>query len=209
MPNHPVFIRLSATILADWRTNVAQNVRNVDVNKEGELFGLCCDHFGPKPLCFWTGYSPRAPLNATSHTFHNPIHSNKYIQNCNLEWLLICQITCCQSKMWAWKPELVPTLITNLERKRHGFSQRNPVTVGETHKQLSFLLESKKTGSPLMLPINSDYESTCPNRIYNSEILQCILFSFGRYLEHNRPQSSVLGIFPHAERLMSCTWNSS
>lgn len=127
-----MFIRLSATIPADWRTNVAQNVRDVNVNKERALFGLCCDQFRPKPLCFSTGYSPRAPLKATSHTFHNPIHSNKYEQSCNLEWLLICQISCCQRKMWAWKQGLVPTLIANLERKKHSFSQNIPVTVGET-----------------------------------------------------------------------------
>lgn len=95
--NQPTFIRLSATNPADRGTNVAQNVHNVDMDKKGALFGLCCDQFGPKPLCFWTGYSPRVPLKATSHTFHNPIHGNKYVQSCNLEWLLICQISCCQS----------------------------------------------------------------------------------------------------------------
>lgn len=148
--DHPMFIRLSATIPADWRTNGAQNVHDVDMNKEGVLFGLCRDQFGPKPLCFWTGCSPRAPLKATSHTFHNPIHSNKYVQSCKLEWLLICQISCCQGKMWAWKQGLATTLIANLERKKHSFSQNNTVTVGET--QFLFLLESKKKNKKLDLP---------------------------------------------------------
>lgn len=136
-----MFIRLSARIPADWGTNVAQNVHDVNVDKELELFGLCCHQFGPKPLCFWPGYSPRAPLKATSHTFHNPIHGNKYVQSCNLEWLLICQVSCCWSKMRAWKQGLVATLIANLGRKKP--SQNNPVTVRDTNSCL-FCLKAKK-----------------------------------------------------------------
>lgn len=49
-----------------------------------------------------------------------------------------------------------------------------------------------------MLPINSVYESTGLNRMYNSEFLQCLFLSFGRYLGQTRTHQS------QAYFLMSC-----
>lgn len=43
---------------------------------------------GPRPHCFWAGCYPIAPLESTSHTSHNPIHGDKYVQSCSSERLI-------------------------------------------------------------------------------------------------------------------------
>lgn len=88
---------------------------------------------------------------------------------------------------------LVPTIIANLEREKHSFSQNNPCDCQRNTVLFSAWKpkkEKKKKTTPLMLPISSVYESTGPNWMYNSEFLQRLLVSFGRYLGHTRPHQS-------------------
>lgn len=155
----PTFIRLSATNPADRRTNVAQNVLNVDMDKEGVLFGLCCDQFGPKPLCFWTGYSPRAPLKATSHTFHNPIQGQQICPKLHfgtasdLPDKLLSKYGL-ESSEWCSHTSLT-------SRERNTASVKTTLWLSERPKEFSPLLErKKKTCFSLMLPINNVWEST-------------------------------------------------
>lgn len=91
-----------------------------------------------------------------------PFRGNKYVQSCILERLLICQISCCQC-IWLLKQGLVQPHIANLERKKHSFSQNNPVTARETQRIFSSAWKEKNMFFP-MLPINNVCESTGLNK---------------------------------------------
>ncbi len=120
--------------LTDGRpANVAQNAHDVDMDNERELFGLCSDQFGPKPLCFGTGCYPSAPLEATSQTSHNPIHGDKYVQCCSSERPLICRIGWfyCQRKCLVSR--MSSDHAVDLQREKSGFSKRHSHTVREPH----------------------------------------------------------------------------
>lgn len=117
--------------------------------------GLCGHRFGPKPFCFQTGCYPSAPLEATSHTSHKPIHGNKYVQSCSSEWFLICQIgpfyrqrNCLVSRSGYW-----PTLLTSREKNWASVKTTHPLWETQIYDPTIFPLlmlqkKKKKNGLP-------------------------------------------------------------
>lgn len=120
------------------------------MDNERALFGLCGDQFGPKPFCFWTGCYPSAPLEATSHTSHNPIHGNKYVQSCSSEWLLICQIGLfyCQRNCLVSRNGYWPTLLTSRERNWASVKTTHPLSERHKHNFFLFLLNQTICSPP-------------------------------------------------------------
>lgn len=172
----PTFIRLSATNPADWRTNVAQNVLNVDMDKEGVLFGLCCDQFGPKPLCFWTGYSPRAPLKATSHTFHNPIQGQQICPKLHFGTASDLPDKLLSTYGLESRDRCSHTSLTS--RVRNTASVKTTLWLSERPKEFSPLLEGEKKH---VLPWCSQSTMFVNQRVYTSvynlEILRRLLLN--------------------------------
>ena len=156
------------------------------MDNERALFGLCGNQFGPKPFCFCTGCYPSVPLAATSHTSHNPIHGDKYVQSCSSEWLLICQIglfycerNCLVSRMGTdphcWPPE------------RNGTSVKTTHPLSEGHRD-TFILSplNQTTCSLLMVSINL---------AMNQSICKMLLW----WMQQHIPQTT------NSQRLCSCS----